>query len=64
MKLEELVKTQYEKSLNKVPHLDNESKRDYRMKEISYLNLKWFMVNLLNRKDRVSMRNSLEVINC
>lgn len=61
MKLEELVKTQYEKSLSKVPHIDNESKRDYRMKEISYLNLKWFMVNLLNRKDRVSMRNSLEV---
>ncbi|EKQ53835.1 MULTISPECIES: asparagine synthase (glutamine-hydrolyzing) [unclassified Clostridium] len=61
MKLEELVKTQYEKSLSKVPHLDNESKRDYRMKEISYLNLKWFMVNLLNRKDRASMSNSLEV---
>ncbi|WP_238915349.1 asparagine synthase (glutamine-hydrolyzing) [Clostridium sp. YIM B02555] len=61
MKLEELVRAQYEKSLSKVPHLDNESKRDYRMKEISYLNLKWFMVNLLNRKDRVSMGNSLEV---
>lgn len=61
MKLEELVKEQYEKSLSKVPHLDNESKRDYRMKEISYLNLKWFMVNLLNRKDRSSMSNSLEV---
>ncbi|MFT8350580.1 asparagine synthase (glutamine-hydrolyzing) [Clostridium saccharoperbutylacetonicum] len=61
MKLEELVRAQYEKSLRKVPHLDNESKKDYRMKEISYLNLKWFMVNLLNRKDRVSMGNSLEV---
>lgn len=61
MKIEELVRSQYEKSLSKVPHLDNESKRDYRMKEISYLNLKWFMVNLLNRKDRVSMNNSLEV---
>lgn len=61
MKLEELVRAQYEKSLSKVPHLDNESKKDYRMKEISYLNLKWFMVNLLNRKDRVSMGNSLEV---
>lgn len=59
--IEELVRTQYEKSLSKVPHLDNESKRDYRMKEMSYLNLKWFMVNLLNRKDRVSMYNSLEV---
>jgi asparagine synthase (glutamine-hydrolysing) len=61
MHIEELIKAQYEKSLSKVPHLDNESKRDYRMKEISYLNLKWFMVNLLNRKDRASMYNSLEV---
>jgi asparagine synthase (glutamine-hydrolysing) len=61
MHIEELIKEQYEKSLSKVPHLDNESKRDYRMKEISYLNLKWFMVNLLNRKDRASMYNSLEV---
>lgn len=61
IKIEELVRAQYEKSLKEVPHLDNESKRDYRMKEISYLNLKWFMVNLLNRKDRASMSNSLEV---
>ena len=29
--------------------------------ELFYLNLKWFMVNLLNRKDRSSMYNSLEV---
>lgn len=60
MPLEEVVRTQYEKSLSKVPHLDGESKRDYRMREISYLNLKWFMVQLLTRKDRVSMYNSLE----
>lgn len=61
MPIKELVRSQYEKSLSKVPHLENESKRDYRLKEISYLNLKWFMVNLLNRTDRVSMYNSLEV---
>ena len=61
MPIGELVKEQYEKSLSKVPHLDNEGKRDYRLKEVFYLNLKWFMVNLLNRTDRVSMYNSLEV---
>ena len=60
MPLEDLVRTQYEKSLSKVPHLDGESKRDYRMREVSYLNLKWFMVQLLTRKDRVSMYNGLE----
>ena len=59
--IQEIVKEQYEKSLSQVPHIENESRRDYRMKEVSYLNLKWFMVNLLNRKDRVSMLNSLEV---
>jgi len=60
MPLEDLVREQYEKSLSKVPHIDGESKRDYRMREVSYLNLKWFMVQLLTRKDRVSMCNSLE----
>ena len=60
MPLEDLVRTQYEKSLSKVPHLDGESTRDYRMREVSYLNFKWFMVQLLTRKDRVSMYNSLE----
>lgn len=61
MPIDEMVKAQYDKSLSEVPHLDNETKKDYRLKEVSYLNLKWFMVNLLNRKDRVSMYNSLEV---
>lgn len=60
MPLEELIRNQYNKSLSKVPHLDGESKRDYRLREVSYLNLKWFMVQLLTRKDRVSMYNSLE----
>jgi asparagine synthase (glutamine-hydrolysing) len=44
-----------------VPHLDGESKREYRMRELFYLNIKWFMITLLNRKDRMSMSNSLEV---
>ncbi len=53
---------QYElKTLKEVPHFENEDKKNYRMKEMFYLNLKWFMVNLLNRKDRCSMYNSLEV---
>ncbi|WP_244833096.1 asparagine synthase (glutamine-hydrolyzing) [Clostridium sp. BJN0001] len=60
MPIEEMIKYQYNKSLKKVPHLDNETKKDYRLKEISYLNMKWFMVNLLIRKDRMSMYNSLE----
>ena len=61
LKIEELTNGEYLKTLKEVPHLDNEDKRTYRMRELFYLNLKWFMVNLLNRKDRVSMYNSLEV---
>ncbi|PHV70199.1 asparagine synthase (glutamine-hydrolyzing) [Sporanaerobium hydrogeniformans] len=59
--LTECVRSAYEESLRKVPHLDGEDKATYRMRELFYLNLKWFMVNLLNRKDRMSMFNSLEV---
>lgn len=59
--IEGVTKYHYEKTLNEVPHLDNEDKLTHRMRELFYLNIKWFMVNLLNRKDRMSMSNSLEV---
>lgn len=59
--IEEYTAESYKRSLSEVPHLDNENSKNYRMKELFYLNLKWFMVNLLNRKDRCSMYNSLEV---
>ena len=59
--LEEYVNSRYMETLSEVPRLEDESAEEYRMREISYLNLKWFMVTLLNRKDRMSMRNSLEV---
>ena len=59
--IEECAEYEYLKTLKEVPHFENEDKKNYRMKEMLYLNLKWFMVNLLNRKDRCSMYNSLEV---
>ncbi|MNM40000.1 Asparagine synthetase [glutamine-hydrolyzing] 3 [compost metagenome] len=61
LKIEEMVNYHYNSSLAKVPHLDNEDSYEHRMRELFYLNIKWFMVNLLNRKDRMSMSNSLEV---
>lgn len=61
LKIQDMVNHHYTFSLAKVPHLDNEDKYEHRMKELFYLNIKWFMVNLLNRKDRMSMSNSLEV---
>lgn len=59
--LESYVASKYEETISEVPHLDGESKEEYRMKELFYLNIKWFMITLLNRKDRMSMSNSLEV---
>ena len=61
LKIEEFANENYNQTLKSVPHLDGESKLDYRMRELFVLNLRWFMVNLLNRKDRMSMANSLEV---
>lgn len=59
--LEGYALDEYVDTLRQVPHLDNESAEDFRMRELFYLNIKWFMVTLLNRKDRMSMSNSLEV---
>jgi len=59
--LEEYVQSKYEETLRNVPKLKGESAEDERMRELFYLNIKWFMVTLLNRKDRMSMSNSLEV---
>jgi len=59
--LEEFSKAKYEESIKKVERLEGESDREHRMREMFYLNIKWFMITLLNRKDRMSMSNSLEV---
>lgn len=59
--IESYVANKYEETLKEVPHHAEESEREHRMREIFYLNLKWFMITLLNRKDRMSMSNSLEV---
>ena len=58
--IEEYVKQACRDSIAKTPKLYGESKEDSIMRELSYLNLKWFMVTLLNRKDRMTMCNSLE----
>lgn len=59
--IEDVAGENYLDSLKRVPHLHGESAAKSRTRELFYLNIKWFMVNLLNRKDRMSMANSLEV---
>jgi asparagine synthase (glutamine-hydrolysing) len=55
------VQSKYEDTLSQVPTLEGESASEHRMRELFFLNIKWFMITLLNRKDRMSMSNSLEV---
>lgn len=59
--LEDYVNQKYHDTIIKVSKLSGESKEESRMRELFYLNIKWFMMTLLNRKDRMSMANSLEV---
>lgn len=61
LKIEDCTNENYIDTLKQVPHLDGESPEEYRMRELFYLNIKWFMLTLLTRKDRCSMANSLEV---
>lgn len=58
--LDGYVQAAYEKSLSEVPRLIGEDKLNARRREIAYLNLKWFMVTLLDRMDRCSMYSGLE----
>lgn len=58
--MEEYAHAAYEKTINETPLLAKESPVEKRRREIAYLNLKWFMVTLLDRMDRTSMYNGLE----
>ncbi len=58
--LDGYVRAAYEKTLSQVPRLEGENKTEARRREIAYLNLKWFMVTLLDRMDRCSMNSGLE----
>ena len=58
--LESYVKSAYTKSINQVPVLEGERGEQKRRREISYLNIKWFMTTLLDRMDRASMYSGLE----
>lgn len=57
----EYVLNRYKDTVKATPVLDGESRLDTRIREISMLNFGWFMQTLLDRKDRMSMYNGLEV---
>lgn len=58
--LKEYVDDAYETSINQCPHTDGETITEYNRRKISWLNIRWFMMTLLNRMDRCSMYSGLE----
>lgn len=55
------VKQAYFKTISDVDFLEEDSAKDRRMREMFYLNMRWFLQTLLDRKDRMSMYCGLEV---
>ena len=58
--LDEYTQNAYEMSVSKTPYVDGETDSERRFREISWLNIQWFMATLLNRMDRTSMYSGLE----
>lgn len=58
--LEEYARAAYHQTIAETPVLPGEAPEEKRRREISYLNLKWFMQTLLDRMDRTSMHVGLE----
>lgn len=61
LNLDEYSKMRYEETIKETPVFDADNEEEKRRREISYLNITWFMTNLLDRKDRMSMASGLEV---
>lgn len=55
------VDARYQEALGEVPHLAGESPEEHRIREIAYLSITRFLPTLLDRKDRMTMAQSLEV---
>ncbi len=59
--LEAYAARRYTETVEKTPRLPGENSHEARRREIFYLNITWFMAQLLERKDRMSMASGLEV---
>ena len=53
--LEGYARHRCQQSTAETPRLEGESGEEARRREIAWLNLNWFMTNLLDRKDRMSI---------
>lgn len=58
---EDIVRQRYRMTLRQTDCLDDDSAEQKRVRRLMRLNMDWFMQTLLDRKDRMSMWNALEV---
>ncbi len=61
LKIKEYVINEYLKAIKETPILKTDNETTIRQRQLSYINIKYFMTNLLDRKDRLTMGASLEV---
>ena len=59
--LKEYIDYRYNESLNEINILESDDKDTTEKKKISHLTVNWFMQTLLDRADRTSMYNGLEI---
>ena len=59
--IEDYAKSRYYDTVEETPLLGDEDPLERRRRQMFYLNIKWFMANLLDRKDRMSMASGVEV---
>ena len=60
LKLKEYVMKEFDMAIKEAPTLSTDSKTTIRDRQLTYINIKYFMTNLLDRKDRISMESSLD----
>ena len=60
LQLDDYVRQRYRESLDETPALPEERGEARRRREVSWLNIRWFMQTLLDRMDRASMACGLE----
>jgi asparagine synthase (glutamine-hydrolysing) len=61
LNIEGYARSRYLDTMEETPLSGDEKPADRRRRQMFYLNIKWFMANLLERKDRMSMACGLEV---
>lgn len=59
--LDEFAHNEYQKSISEIEYLDSEGSYNKGIRRLTYLNYKWFMVTLLTRSDRMSMKSGLQI---